>query len=157
MKNYKITQPTLYTEHRIHSAESEYTNNYSCYTNDDPLNCKLGYLKNLSQVFKFTPTKNGKIITDPKTLKLIEAETIEFINEVLKSLRRYIFISAIRKKELDMLKKHFALLYVMKVPIGYSGGFQWHILLENPHKKQEYSERIAKEKVVRVRTKKYQV
>lgn len=72
-------------------------------------------------------------------------ERMDLIKECLNNSSNTVFMTLSNEIAADFLRKHFDVIYCIKVPIGYHGKFQYHILLNNK-RHEPYQERLKNEK-----------
>jgi hypothetical protein len=85
-------------------------------------NCKVYILENLADFINSSKKEKDEIVG------YIIGEGIQ-----------HLFIHVNRKIYVNALEKYFKLIYVVKVPIGYHGAFQYHALFDVD---SEYSYRL---------------
>lgn len=79
-------------------------------TTDSRSNCKLTYLDNVGQ------------------LHLVDLNTLK---NFFKNLRIVVSFNTTNIAVVNFFKKNFELYNVAKIPVGYSDGYQYHILVKN--------------------------
>lgn len=102
MKKTEITDKGNYNIVKFNGSYS------TMYHWKNPGNCKLCTFDNLG----------AHLIRDEK-------EVVEYIK---KYAQLTFFVNFNKRKYVDILKKHFKLIYCVKVPIGYGSNYQWHCL-----------------------------
>lgn len=106
-----------------------------------PSNCKLVYIDSFNSIL-MVPEENRKEIMD----KLMEAVSA-------KNLLIHITIEPL----FNWLKENYTHYYAVKVPIGYSGGFQYHILIKNNvDTRAPIQPGITEEKVIKIVSKAFE-
>jgi hypothetical protein len=94
-----------------------------------PSNCKLCYMERVHSFLN----------------KLTEEQSIEVFNAALDKSSRLVFVSVIHEKTMEFLVENFDIEYCIKLPYGYNGKFQYHILIRNTKKMdKEYLNRKDK-------------
>lgn len=81
----------------------------------DPTNCKLSYIHGIGNL---SLVKNSK-------------EKKEIIEHLLKKCKGYVIINTINKEVSDFIFNNFQSYYYIKVPVGYSSGYQYNIAIKN--------------------------
>lgn len=100
----------------------------------DGANCKLSYVSNIGYIINIDGITNK--------------QKVELCNIIFGELLHVIFFSFSKVRYYNFFKKNFKMIYGAKIPLGYNGDFQWHVLILNPTKNNEYAERMKKEKVI---------
>lgn len=91
----------------------EHLNSHICIS-EDTTNCKLSYIHG-----------GGSLL-------IYNEEEIQFvINHILSFCKGCIILNTIYKKVYDVISKHYPIYYKSEVPIGYNGGFQYHVCFKN--------------------------
>ena len=80
----------------------------------DSSNCKLSYIHQAGSLADFN-----------------EAELKEVFDHVLNSLKGCVILNTIQKKVFDFIKTTYPVYYAQEVPIGYNGGYQYHVCFQN--------------------------
>ena len=82
-------------------------------------NCKLSIVEQASSLLS-----NNKYSTDKKLTSM---------KNILSHGELTVFFHITNKSILDFLMKHYEIIYSIQIPIGYSNGYQWHVLIKNPY------------------------
>ena len=82
-----------------------------------PSNCKLSYIENVGSLYaSCTGT---------------ESEKVEKIKRFLSEAKIVVSFNIIHNTLVDFFKKNFELYSCVQIPVGYSGGYQYHIIIKN--------------------------
>lgn len=80
-------------------------------------NCKLSYVESINGIYS---TCNGT-----------EAENVEKVKRFLRDGRIVVNINTTDVRIKDFFERNFEIYSCAKLPVGYSNGFQYHILIRN--------------------------
>jgi hypothetical protein len=83
----------------------------------DISNCKLSYLHNLGPIYQLFGF-------DDVVMKTI-------IDYLLNYMKGFIITTTINERFAEFLEKTYPTYYNNKVPVGYSGGYQYHVCFKN--------------------------
>lgn len=89
----------------------------------DNSNCKLSYIHNIGWLKHITTKDN---------------ERKEIIDKLLEYQKGCVFINTINKDLADFINKTYPTYFYEEVPIGYNGGYQYHICIKNVIKINHY-------------------
>ena len=105
------------------------------YYANSPTNCKMGRLDNIGGLA--SPTKK----TAEANRRLFDA-ILQYQSRVI------VICDTPHEKAAAYLKKKYDVLSCVKIPIGYNGKSQYHIIINNPYgtnNKRDYDNRIKRE------------
>lgn len=94
-------------------------------------NCKLGMLDHISNLF---------YLEDENEIN----ETIASIFNYIPNQIEVVLITTNNETNLDYIEKYFDVLSVLTLPIGYRGGYQYHIYVRNNNKYDTFTEKYTK-------------
>ncbi len=107
--------------------------------------------KERHQFFKIILTSNCKVDILDGIGYLIECSitgnqiknTVDALKSAMEYGKQLYFTTLIRESDVEFLKKHFKVAHVEKFPIGYTGGYQYHVIIDNS--KGGYKKRMQNE------------
>lgn len=101
---------------------------FCLYLSQDTTNCKLSYIHQPSSL-------NG----------LNKDEKKEVVDYLLRKAKGCVILNTTYKEITNFIKTTYPTYYYQEVPIGYNGGFQYHICIKNTISVSEYCRQPVKE------------
>jgi hypothetical protein len=104
-------------------------------------------IKNFTQLRHYPNASNCKVCTFDSVGSCLMKDKKKTISMIRAKASMYFFVHVTDYEDIKILQKEFSMVYCNHVPIGYSGGFQYHALFARD-KDHKYKGRIEEEGVV---------
>lgn len=99
----------------------------------DRSNCKLSLIKTCGMML-INKKEGGKYIIDERYRRVPDVEcTCRTIKTVLSVCRIVTFLNTIDVRLKDIILDNFDIYGYSAIPVGYGGGYQYHIHIRNPY------------------------